>query len=247
MADPARTADDLAHLLHVLPAELRDRIASHGALDTLLEIVLDLGRAPEARFAKATFELGTEPLGAGSAVPEGEGAWAMIDVQAAYARLAANGDVIRALASGLAEGQSHWRPTETAWSIVEVINHLRDEEREDFRTRLDLTLRAPSEPWPRIDPERWARERDYNARELAGSLDAFLGERRASLAWLAGLDAPDWGAVHHHPSIGVMSAADVLGAWIAHDHLHIRQLDELHWQWLAGRTAPIALSYAGGW
>ena len=46
-----------------LPAELRDKVASHGALDTLLEIVLDLGRPPEARFARSTVELGREPLG----------------------------------------------------------------------------------------------------------------------------------------------------------------------------------------
>jgi stage III sporulation protein SpoIIIAA len=63
MPDPARSADDLAQLLAVLPAELRDKVASHGALDTLLEIVLDLGRPPEARFARATVELGREPLG----------------------------------------------------------------------------------------------------------------------------------------------------------------------------------------
>ena len=62
---PARSSphDDLAQLLAVLPAELRERIAAHGALDELLEIVLDLGRVPEARFASATVELGREPLG----------------------------------------------------------------------------------------------------------------------------------------------------------------------------------------
>ena len=54
--------DDLAQLLAVLPPELRDRVASHGALDQLLEIVLDLGRPPEARFARATVELGRDPL-----------------------------------------------------------------------------------------------------------------------------------------------------------------------------------------
>jgi stage III sporulation protein SpoIIIAA len=54
--------DDLAQLLAVLPPELRERVASHGALDQLLEIVLDLGRPPEARFARATVELGSDPL-----------------------------------------------------------------------------------------------------------------------------------------------------------------------------------------
>jgi hypothetical protein len=124
------------------------------------------------------------------------------------------------------------------------VNHLHDEERDDFRARLDLTLRTPGAPWPRIDPEQWARDRRYHERELGPSLAALLRERRASLDWLAGLASADWSAVHHHPTLGAMSAADVLAAWIGHDHLHIRQLNELHWQYLA---TPAALSYAGGW
>ncbi len=55
--------DDLAQLLAVLPPELRERLARQGALDELLEIVLDLGRPPEARFASGSFALGSEPLG----------------------------------------------------------------------------------------------------------------------------------------------------------------------------------------
>jgi stage III sporulation protein SpoIIIAA len=65
METPARNNpnDDLAQLLAVLPAELRDRITAHGLLDDLLEIVLDLGRVPEARFATSTAELGERVLG----------------------------------------------------------------------------------------------------------------------------------------------------------------------------------------
>jgi hypothetical protein len=39
----------------------------------------------------------------------------------------------------------------------------------------------------------------------------------------------------------------MLGAWVAHDHLHIRQLNELHWKHLATLVAPISLDYGGGW
>jgi len=55
--------DDLAQLLAVLPAELGERVGALGPLDELLEIVLDLGRVPEARFARSTAELGERPLG----------------------------------------------------------------------------------------------------------------------------------------------------------------------------------------
>ncbi len=55
--------DDLAQLLAVLPPELREATTRQGDLENLLEIVLDLGRRPEARFAGSTVELATEPLG----------------------------------------------------------------------------------------------------------------------------------------------------------------------------------------
>jgi len=42
--------DDIESMLAVLPSDVRDAVATHAHRDHLLEIVLDLGRAPEARF-----------------------------------------------------------------------------------------------------------------------------------------------------------------------------------------------------
>lgn len=55
---------------------------------------------------------------------------------------------IRALADGVAAAQARWRPDAESWSILEVVNHLADEEREDFRTRLDFILHRPGEGPP---------------------------------------------------------------------------------------------------
>ena len=41
--------DDLDALLQVLPEDIRDLVASHPQRAVLLEVVLDLGRRPEAR------------------------------------------------------------------------------------------------------------------------------------------------------------------------------------------------------
>jgi len=51
---PAR--DDLDALLEVLPASLAARLASHPRRHELIEVVLDLGRKPEARFQCGGFE-----------------------------------------------------------------------------------------------------------------------------------------------------------------------------------------------
>ena len=75
-----------------------------------------------------------------------------------------------------------------------MVNHLVDEEREDFRVRVDYILHHPGLPWPPINPKGWVTERLYNQRDLVQSVDDFLKERRKSLAWLKELDDPDWQA-----------------------------------------------------
>ncbi|MEB3359593.1 MAG: R3H domain-containing nucleic acid-binding protein [Synechococcales bacterium] len=43
-------ADDLARLLEILPQDLRQRLEGHPQREQLVEVVMDLGRLPEARF-----------------------------------------------------------------------------------------------------------------------------------------------------------------------------------------------------
>jgi hypothetical protein len=163
------------------------------------------------------------------------------------ARFAGNGDAIAAVVRGVSDEQTRWKPAPDEWSILEVINHLFDEEREDFRQRVDLTLHRPEDHWPPIDPEGWVVSRGYQQRDPVSSLESFLRERRASVQWLASLQDPNWESTHHHPAIGSMTAGEILGAWLAHDHLHLRQLNQLHWQYLAQQVPLSSLDYAGGW
>ena len=53
------TNDDLQAILSVLPPAIREAVEHQGRPDGLLEVVLDLGRPPEARFAHGDFYLGT--------------------------------------------------------------------------------------------------------------------------------------------------------------------------------------------
>jgi hypothetical protein len=153
---------------------------------------------------------------------------------------------IRLLAQGVDDDQARWRPDADSWSILEVICHLLDEERKDFRVRLDITLHKPDETWPGIDPAGWVTEHNYNEQVLAASLQAFQEEREASLAWLKRLEAPDWEASYEAPW-GTMRAGDLLASWVAHDLLHMRQLVELHWAYNEQEVLPYSTRYAGEW
>jgi hypothetical protein len=161
-------------------------------------------------------------------------------------RLEKNRGVFESLVRDVSVEQARWRPAPDKWSILEVVNHLYDEEREDFRQRLELVLADPAQPWPKIDPRGWVTARAYNERELDTSLNKFFAEREKSLAWLSQLSVPNWQNSNEGPN-GTLTAGDLLASWLAHDFLHIRQLTRLHWQYVGAIADPYQTTYAGPW
>lgn len=161
-------------------------------------------------------------------------------------RFSQNRGVFEGLVGSVSVEQARWKPSPEKWSTLEVINHLYDEEREDFRQRLELVLADPVKPWPPIDPRNWVTTRGYNQRELTVSLENFLAEREKSLGWLRQLSAPNWENSHDGPN-GALSAGDLLASWLAHDFLHIRQLARLHWQYVCAIADPYQTTYGGPW
>lgn len=140
----------------------------------------------------------------------------------------------------------HWRahPSPGKWSLLEILAHLVDEEREDFRPRLLSTLEDPDQPWKPIDPEGWVSEREYASKNPRELLEDWKSERKASVDRLREVVQPEWSRAHAHPSLGPLSAGDLLCAWIAHDHLHARQIMRTRWQLLESATASFSARYA---
>jgi hypothetical protein len=157
-----------------------------------------------------------------------------------------NAQAIHMLVGGCSDHQARWTPDDASWSILEVINHLLDEEREDFRARIDWVFHRPEEEWVSIDPGGWVIERGYNQRELESSLRKFLAARAESLEWLLGLGDVDWTKELQAP-FGKIRAGDFLAAWAAHDLLHMRQLVELKWVYLVQEAELYSVRYAGDW
>jgi hypothetical protein len=169
-----------------------------------------------------------------------------MDIRRVVSQMDRNAQAIRALVGGCSEQEARWKPDATSWSILEVINHLLDEEREDFRARIDVALHRSDEAWFGLDPEGWVTERGYNRRELEPSLQGFLVARRESLEWLLGLGDVDWTKEYQAP-FGTIRAGDFLAAWVAHDVLHIRQLTASKWKYLVQEMEPYSVRYAGEW
>jgi hypothetical protein len=169
-----------------------------------------------------------------------------MDLDQVIERMSANAGIMEGLTKGIGAEQTRWKPAPDKWSILEVINHLYDEEREDFRQRLELVLSDPILAWPPIAPQEWVTNRAYGERDLGESLSNFLTERQKSLAWLRNLRAPNLENCHEREA-GSLRAGDLLASWLAHDFLHIRQLTRLHWQYLTAKVDPFKTEYAGPW
>ena len=166
-----------------------------------------------------------------------------MDPQDLISSLASSRAGISALFYGVTDEHARWRPEPGKWSMLEVLNHLYDEERDDFRQRIQMMFEVPGEPWPPIDPQGWVTSRKYNERDVYDSLGAFEEERDASLIWLRGLREPDWGLVYKHPDLGDISAGELLASWAAHDYMHIRQLASLSAGYISSH-APFSTRYA---
>ena len=66
-----------------------------------------------------------------------------MDNKTIFEKLYRNIAVFQGLVNGIDDTQAKWKPAPDKWSVLEVINHLYDEECDDFRMRLDLILNHP--------------------------------------------------------------------------------------------------------
>ena len=170
----------------------------------------------------------------------------MVEMEVVVRQLSASAAAIRALVEGVSAEQAEWQPDAESWSLKQVMEHVDNTERLDFRLHLQEIFHEPPLGWGGLSLPYQA------APDCATSLSNFLREREASIAWLRGLAGVDWDA-YSEATFGpnaeklTMSAGNLLYAWVAHDYLHIRQINELLFAWNAQQARPYSVEYAGGW
>jgi len=164
----------------------------------------------------------------------------MLDLQELIRQLASNAQAVRALAQTFSDEQAQWKPGPETWSLKEVLEHLYNEERGDFRRHLKGMFEGTQPPRGHVSVESYHQ-----------ALEGFLTEREASVAWLSALGSPDWEVtttLRFGPSETMtLSAGDMLVSWVEHDILHLRQMVELMHGWNEKRASPYSVQYAGGW
>lgn len=163
-----------------------------------------------------------------------------------YQELQNSTEMIRAFLFGITQQEAQFKPNPESWSILEVVCHLYDIEREDFREHLDFILHRQHEEYHAIDPQAWVTARNYNEQDSVEMQKKFFAERQKSLDWLKELSDSDWD-ITHTSEYGSLSAGEMFACWVAHDNLHLRQFVELRRARIENITKPYPIEYAGDW
>lgn len=138
-------------------------------------------------------------------------------------RLSRTADDLEALLTGKPQATLTRRPAENAWAATEVVCHLRDTE-ELFFSRFQTVLANEEPKFLAIDPDAWARDRQYLRNDAAEALASFRRGRERTLALLRSLTPPQRERSGIHPSRGRMTLTDIVGMMAWHDDNHLDQL-----------------------
>ncbi len=169
-----------------------------------------------------------------------------MEFQTLYQELIHSTEMIKSLLAGISQEEAQVKPDADSWSILEVVCHLYDEEREDFREHLDFILNRQNEEWHKIDPQGWVIERKYKEKNLAEMQGQFFDERKKSLEWLKSISNADLETTYTS-EFGSMKAGEMFACWVAHDNLHARQLVELRRKYIERMAGSFNIQYAGDW
>lgn len=138
-------------------------------------------------------------------------------------RLSRTADDLAALLDGNPAAILTKRPAENAWAATEVVCHLRDTE-ELFFGRFHTILANDEPKLLAIDPDAWARNRQYLRNDARDALQSFRAGRERTLALLKTLAPEQWDRSGIHPSRGRMTVKDFVGLMAGHDDNHLDQL-----------------------
>lgn len=157
-----------------------------------------------------------------------------------------NLNVYKSLLVDVPKEMIYWKDRSARWTLLEIVCHLHDEEKEDFRARVRSVLKDPDQALVSFDPQEWVLSRNYAEQDYELMLFKFFKQREISYEWLESLKDPKWHNTFQHPTLGAMSAGLFLANWLAHDHLHFRQIIKLKFDFLKD-SSNHDLSYAGSW
>jgi hypothetical protein len=135
---------------------------------------------------------------------------------------------LKALLKGVPKAVAVWSPAPGKWSILEIVCHMRDMEREAYLARYERILAVDEPRLPDVDGDVYSLELDYRAQSLAPVLRDWTRLRRQCLKLLSGVKGPQWDRAGVHETAGRLSMADFLRRQaVGNDEAHLGQIEAI--------------------
>lgn len=119
---------------------------------------------------------------------------------------------------------AQWKPTPDDWCINEVLGHLVEADKYAFAARIRLILSEDNPTIPRWSPNKAAKERHDDQKDLHDLLAELTMQRVKSAKFVMNLDMSQLERTGTYPPLGEFKAADFLYEWPYHDFEHIQQI-----------------------
>jgi hypothetical protein len=150
------------------------------------------------------------------------------DLDDTIALLARTPGVLNALLRDMSEAWTMRNEGGTTWNAYDVVGHLVHGERTDWMPRVKRVLEFGEDK--AFEPfERFAQARESRGKSLAQLLDEFAQLRSENLSALRALNLSQEDCTRRglHPSLGVVTLANLLTTWAAHDLNHLHQISRV--------------------
>ena len=121
-----------------------------------------------------------------------------------------------------------WTPAPGKWSILEIVGHMRDMERDAYLARYRAILSGSRPALADIDPDACAAEGDYRQQRLSAVLRDWRRLRQQTVALLDGVGEGQWALEGVHETDGALGMETLLARQArGNDLAHLEQIEHV--------------------
>jgi len=168
-----------------------------------------------------------------------------------FETLAATPQALKAALKGLPKKLLLFTPAPGKWSILEILCHLRDMEREAYIERYTRILSEEEPKLPDINGDALAILRAYRSQKPTEVLRDWVALRRQTLQLLRKTGKAQWGRAGIHETAGRLTMEDLIRRHaVGNDEAHLGQIDAIKRRFailerLSGAPAALAEALKG--
>ena len=145
-----------------------------------------------------------------------------------FETLAATPQALKAAIKGLPKKLLLWTPAPGKWSILEILCHLRDMEREAYLERYTRILSEDEPRLPDLNGEALAITRAYRSQRAPEVVREWVALRRQTLQLLRKAGQAQWARAGVHATAGRLTMEDVIRRHaVGNDEAHLGQIDAI--------------------